>query len=114
MSTDFTKYGAPVTPTNTSVNFSKYGTPVAPGAVEEQEKPDGFFKSLVKAPITMVARPFQAVAALGGVSDEAIDKFSKEKLGGFVSPTPDNYSDLKKDIGRGIETVAFGMGPVSG
>jgi len=99
--------GAPAT-----TGYKSKLQPIEAGPPTEEQ--DGFFKSLVKAPITMVARPFQAVAALGGVSDEAIDKFSKEKLGGFVAPTPDNFSDVKKDIGRGIETVAFGLGPVSG
>lgn len=115
--TDFSKYGTQVaSPTNSGVNFSKYGTPVAPGAVEEQEKPDGFFKSLVKAPATIIARPLQLAAELltPGDNTEALDKFSKEKLGGFVAPIPRNAADVKKDIGRGIETVAFGLGPVAG
>lgn len=114
MATDFTKYGVPATAASGGVNFSKYGTPVAPGPVEEEK--DGFFKSLVKAPATMVARPLQLAAelALPGDNTEAIDKFSKEKLGGFVAPIPKNFSDVKKDVGRGIETVAFGLGPVSG
>lgn len=76
---------------------------------EQPEEKDGFLKTLVKAPATIIARPFQAAAALGGVSDEAIDKFSKEKLRGFVAPTPDNFSDVKKDVGRGVQTVALGM-----
>lgn len=87
----------------------KYGISKAEDKLVSQEKGDGIIKSLVKAPATILARPFQAAAALGGVSDEAIDRFSKEKLGGFVAPTPDNFSDVKKDVGRGVQTVAFGM-----
>lgn len=37
--------------------------------------------------------------------------FSTETL---VKPAPQNFADVKKDVGRGIQTVAFGMGPVSG
>jgi len=83
-------------------------------AIEERKQGGfgGFVKSLVSAPATIVARPFQAVAALGGVSQETLDKFSKEKLGGFVAPVPKSGSDVVKDIGRGFETVAFGI-PVS-
>ncbi len=37
--------------------------------------------------------------------------FSTETL---VKPAPENMADVKKDVGRGIQTVAFGLGPVSG
>ncbi len=37
--------------------------------------------------------------------------FSTETL---VKPAPQNFADVKKDVGRGIQTVAFGLGPVSG
>ena len=108
---DFKKYGTPISsPIRGSIDFSKYGTPVEISELDSAEpEQDGFLKSLVKAPTTILARPFQAVAALGGVSDEAIDKFSREKLGGFVAPTPDTFGDVKKDVGRGVQTVAFGM-----
>lgn len=83
--------------------------------VAPKKESDGFLKSLVKAPLTMIARPIQAVAELAGVSDEAVNKFSEEKLGGFVAPTPQNAGDVKKDIGRAVQTVALGAGgPVSG
>jgi hypothetical protein len=62
----------------------------------------------------MIARPFQAAAELLGASSESVDKFSREKLGGFVAPVPQNAADVKKDVGRGIQTAAFGLGPVSG
>ena len=78
---------------------------------EEEAKQDGFFKSLVKAPATILARPLQLAteAILPGDNTEAIDKFSREKLGGFVAPIPKNFGDVKKDVGRGVQTVAFGM-----
>jgi len=85
-----------------------------------QPQGDGMLKTLAKAIIspvaTMIARPFQAGAELltPGDNTEAIDKFSREKLGGFVAPVPQNMADLKKDVGRGAQTVALGMGPVSG
>lgn len=75
----------------------------------------GFLKSLVSAPATMVARPFQAGAQLLGASSEEVDRVTKKLTGGLVAPVPQNFGDVKKDIGRGIETVAFGAaGPVSG
>lgn len=125
-----------------------------------------FFKSLISAPATLAARPFQAIqsgannAALGSNQGQ-IDSLNKamdpireqlqnakvtgvdtaplvEKLksmldetqalqgkttdeinfkptsGGIVAPAPENFSDVKKDVGRGVETVALGLGPVAG
>lgn len=37
--------------------------------------------------------------------------FSTETL---VKEAPQNFADVKKDVGRGVQTVAFGLGPVSG
>lgn len=75
----------------------------------------GFLKSLVSAPATIIARPLQAVAELAGASSQAVDAFSSKYSGGLVAPVPQNASDVKKDVGRGIETVALGAGgPVSG
>lgn len=88
-------------------------TPEAP--VEEAPK-EGLGKRIAKAIIspvaTMVARPLQLGAELvmPGDNTEAIDRFSREKLGGFVAPVPKNASDFVKDVGRGAETVAFGLG----
>lgn len=75
------------------------------------------FKTLAGAPATMIARPVQLAAELimPGDNTEALDKFSKEKLGGLVAPIPKNNADVKKDAGRAIQTVAYGMpGLVSG
>lgn len=83
-----------------------------------QPEGDGIFKSMAKAIVspvaTMLARPFQAGAALLGASGESIDKWTKNNLGDWVAPTPKNMGDLKQDVGRGMQTVALGMGPVSG
>lgn len=86
--------------------------------VAPQPEGDGIFKSMAKAIIspvaTMLARPFQAGAALLGASGESIDKWTKNNLGDWVAPTPKNMGDVKQDVGRGMQTVALGMGPVSG
>lgn len=70
----------------------------------------GFVKSIVSAPLTIAARPLQLGARVLGASEEDVDKFSKEKLGGFVAPLPKSGSDVLKDVGRGIETVSLGLG----
>ena len=59
----------------------------------------GFAKSLLSAPLTILARPLQLGAELLGASAEDVDKFSKEKLGGFVAPVPRSPSDVIKDVG---------------
>ena len=64
---------------------------------------------LIDPVATIVARPFQVGAELLGASPEAVDKFSKDQLGGFVAPVPQNASDVVKDVGRAAQTVAFGM-----
>jgi len=83
-----------------------------------QPEGDGMIKSMAKAIVspvaTMLARPFQAGAALLGASGESIDKWTKNNLGDWVAPTPKNMGDVKQDVGRGMQTVALGMGPVSG
>jgi len=86
-------------------------TPVAPSPQPaREEKGEGFLKSIVKAPATILARPVQLAAELvmPGDNTEAIDKFSREKLGGFVAPVPQSAADVKKDVGRGIQTAAWG------
>ncbi len=128
------KYGAapavsstPVTPAvpvtkSTPVKMSraeyqtKYGT--APATPEPAKKGwvGEMAKGLISAPATMIARPIQLGAELlmPGDNTEAIDRFSREKLGGIVAPVPQSGADVKKDIGRGIETVALGLTPVAG
>ncbi len=115
MAIDFSKYGTPVTKTSSGVDFSKYGTPVSDNQVQPTENKGGnFIKNLVSAPATLLARPIQAVAELGGISDQTVNDVTKKLTGGLVAPTPQNFSDVKKDVGRGAETVALGLGPVSG
>ena len=76
----------------------------------------GFFKSLLGGVATTLARPVQLAAELimPGDNTEAIDRFSREKLGGFVAPIPRNASDVKKDVGRALQVPALGLGVVGG
>lgn len=62
-------------------------------------------RAIVSPVATMVARPIQLGANLAGVPTENIDKFT---LGGLIAPTPKNYEDVTKDIGRGIQTALTG------
>ncbi len=101
------------------VDFNKFGKSSGqPVPVATVEKKDGFVKGLVKAPITTIARPFQA-AAVGaaslfggeGAADRTanrLDDFSQNRLGGFVAPIPRAAGDVKQDFGRAAQTVAFG------
>lgn len=81
---------------------------------KKEERKQGFVEKVARgivSPVaTMVARPFQAGAALLGASSESIDKFSNKYSAGLVAPTPKTGKDIIKDIGRGIETVALGIG----
>lgn len=91
--------------------IAKFGAaPTLPTQTVPEEKSGvgGFLKSLVSAPVTLVARPFQAIAELAGASSEKVDAFSKKYSGGLVAPVPQNASDVVKDIGRAIQTVASG------
>jgi hypothetical protein len=111
-------------PAKSGIDFNKFGksgsVSGAPAmkVAEPKENPlAAMAKGIFGAPATMVARPFQlaAEAILPGDNTEAIDKFSKEKLGGIVAPIPQDYGDVKKDVGRGIQTVALGTGaPIAG
>jgi len=66
-----------------------------------------FVKGLVSAPATIVARPFQLAAELAGVSPETVDKYN---FGGLIAPTPKNANDVFQDVGRGLETISYGVG----
>lgn len=63
-------------------------------------------KAIVSPVVTTVARPFQAVSALAGGDLDKIDKFN---LGGLIAPIPRSNEDLKKDVGRAIQTAAFAL-----
>lgn len=133
--------GGPVTVVgNEASNDYKRSALQPPQEQQAQPQQDGggFLKSLVSAPATMLARPFQAAqdfgdylgtrieenrattpsaksAILQAEQQRAIQKQTQASgPGGIVAPTPANTGDLKKDVARGAETVALGMGPVSG
>lgn len=104
-------------PTATSVkpvSFESKIRYVTPKAPEQEEEHNSFLGNLVKAPATILARPIQAIAELGGASAESVDRVTKKLTRGLVAPVPRSGADVKKDVGRGIQTAAFGLGPVSG
>lgn len=75
----------------------------------------GLGKSLVKGIVepvaTIVARPIQLGAEALGASDQQVNDFTKNHFSDWVAPTPQNTSDVVKDVGRGIQTVALGEIP---
>lgn len=97
----------------------------------------GGAKAIASPAVTIAARPLQAASDLGDYlgtrieENKATDSGQKSailsaeqqratqnqtqsSLGGFVAPTPANAADVKKDVGRGAETVALGLGPTAG
>lgn len=87
----------------------------------KMEKDPSFLAAMAKgiftAPTTIVARPFQAAAAIAGASNDQIDEFSQNIpiIGGLIADAPDTMKDVTKDVGRGIQTVALGTGaPIAG
>lgn len=88
---------------------------------EPKGKKENFLSAAARgifgAPATLVARPFQAAAALGGATNEQIDEATKKipLVGGIIAPAPDDLRDVKKDVGRAAQTVALGTGaPIAG
>ena len=82
-----------------------------PSVSQETPSKDGILKSILKGIVeptaTLLARPWQLAKALGGASEEeqavnlpGIGKIETSKSG----------TDVIKDIGRGAETVALGLG----
>lgn len=108
--------------TGGKIDFNKFGkaggTQTAP--ITQAPEEDGFVKSLVRPVATMVARPVQLGAAIAGVDEDTLDKFSKEKLGGYVAPVVrgqgeygiPSLNDMTKEVGRAVQTVALGVGPI--
>lgn len=91
--------------------------PVEENSLPQKKEGGGvkeFVKSIVSAPLTIAARPIQAVAELVGAKSENVDKVSSKLSGGLIAPVPQSGADVKKDVGRGMQTVALGLGPVSG
>lgn len=71
-------------------------------------------KGIISPVATLAARPIQAVAESLGASAEDVNKVTKDLAGDVVAPVPQNFGDVKKDVGRGAETVALGLAPVAG
>lgn len=113
-------------PTSTP-QISAGGTPVAQAAGAPPSQPpvnpaashpqgEGFVKGLVRAVaqpvVTSLARPFQAVARIAGVSPETVNSVSSKVPffgeGGRLD-IPQTGSDVVKDIGRAAQTVALGL-----
>lgn len=88
-----------------------------PQQIEEPQKKDGIgktiLKSLVKSPLTMLARPIQAGFRLAGTPTEKIDEVTKNIAGDYVAPTPKGGLDVVKDVGRGVETALPALSKLS-
>lgn len=100
----------------------KAGTFSAPTTADTTEAPQpkgdnpivGLAKDIISPVATLAARPLQAGAELLGASDKQVNDVSDKLSGGLVAPVPENGADFEKDLGRGAETVALGLGPVAG
>lgn len=95
---------------------AKYGiAPATPAPAAPEDTGGGvggFLKGLVSAPATLIARPIQLAAEIAGATPEEVNKYN---FGGIVAPVPENTSDVVKDVGRGVQTVALGTGaPLAG
>ena len=97
------------TPSTGKIDFNKFGKASTSYTAPVQPEADGIVKSLVRPVATMVARPVQLGAAIAGVDEDTLDKFSKEKLGGYVAPVVRNMDDFTKEVGRAAQTVSFGL-----
>lgn len=66
--------------------------------------------------VTHIRAAISAMAAQGNPGDQAlVDSANYQpSSGGFVAPADKDSGDVKKDFGRAAQTVALGMGPVSG
>lgn len=111
---------------------TKGATPAIPTEENKGSAVGNFLKGVVSAPATLIARPFQAAADFGDYlgtelalkgqtpevqamiradANERLQKRQTESsFGGIVAPTPKDTSDVVKDIGRGVQTVALGAG----
>lgn len=105
-------------PTNDAIaaSLAKYqttrdagGSPLA--IPKDPNKLAEFAKGIFSAPATILARPVQAAAELGGATSEQVDAATKKipLVGGLVAPVPQNGADVAKDVGRGAQTVALGL-----
>lgn len=114
---------APVQESGISADLADYRSKKSAGTLQKKEIPKdpgmlaSFAKGIFSAPATIVARPFQAAAAIAGADNAQIDEFTKKipLVGGLIAPTPNNAGDVVKDVGRAAQTVALGTGaPIAG
>lgn len=70
-------------------------------------------KGLIEPVATLAARPIQLGAELLGATPEEVNQATQNIAGDFVAPVPQNAQDVLKDVGRGAQTVAYGL-PVGG
>ncbi len=88
---------------------------VVPHDEEKGSAVSGFLKSVVSAPATLIARPFQAAAELAGADANTVDEYTRKLTGGIVASVPREAGDVVKDVGRGVQTVAMGTAaPLAG
>lgn len=104
-------------------DLQNYRAGKASGTLTKKQEPkkenilSSMAKGIFSAPVTTLARPFQAVAAVAGATNDQIDEFSQNLpiVGGLIADAPDNMGDVKKDVGRAVQTVALGTGaPIAG
>lgn len=90
-------------------------TPTVVQDVAQPEKKEGLLNSIAKGiakPVaTLAARPYQLAKALTGASEEE-QAVNLPWLGKIE--TSRSGEDVYKDVGRAAQTVALGLGPVSG
>jgi hypothetical protein len=97
------------TPSTGKIDFNKFGKASTSYTAPVQPEGDGIVKSIVRPVATMVARPVQLAAAIAGADEDTLDKFSKDKIGGYVAPVVRNMDDFTKEVGRAAQTVSFGL-----
>lgn len=76
----------------------------------EKAKPSfvgGLIRGIIKPVATLAARPIQLARALGGATPEE-QTIKSSYLGDIKAPT--TASDVVADVGRGVQTVALGLG----
>lgn len=67
--------------------------------------------------VSHIQKTLQDIAQTPNAAGNELENQSsyKPSSGGIIAPAPENFKDVKKDVGRGIETVALGVGsPVAG
>lgn len=107
MAIDFGRYGEPVKDKPKVADFSRYGEVL--GEAPPDVRQDGFFTSVYKSMFTpvvnLIARPGQLAQTIAGKEPSSGRVWGLE-----VTPPPQNRADVLRDVGRGMETVALGIG----